>query len=132
MLSYLKGAAAAIALASLVACSQSGQAPDATLTLQQIQNSIKATCNYVPTISSIASVAATVTSAIDPAAGATATVAVAVGSALVADICKAVVAQQAMLKKGAKPGEPLKEQTLDITVNGVEVHGTLVPPENKT
>ena len=131
MLSYLKGAAAAIALAALVACSQSGETPDATMTLQQIQNSIKATCNYVPTISSIAQVAATITTAIDPAAGATAGVAVAVGSALVADICKAVTAQQAQLKKGTKPGEPLKEQALDVTVNGVEVHGTLVP-ESKT
>ena len=87
MLSYLKGAAAAIALAGLVACSQSGQAPDATVTLEQIQNSIKATCNYVPTIESIAQVAATVTSTIDPAAGAATTVAVAVGSSLVTEIC---------------------------------------------
>lgn len=128
MLSYLKGAAAAFALTALVACSQNGQAPDATVTLQQIQNSIKATCNYVPTINSIAAVAATVTTAIDPAAGAAATVAVAVGSALVADICKAVQAQSSKMagKKGTEP------QTLDVTVNGVEVHGTLVPPENKT
>lgn len=125
MLSYLKWtAAAAIAMVTLVACSQNGAAPDATVTLQQIQNSIKATCNYVPTINSIAAVAATVTTAIDPAAGATATVAVAVGSALVADICKAVQAQQS--KMAGKKGET---QTMDVTVNGVEVHGTLVPPE---
>jgi hypothetical protein len=131
MLSYLKGTAAAIALAALVACSQNGQAPDATLTLEQIQNSIKTTCNYVPTIESIASLAATITSTINPAAGAAATVGVAVGTALVADVCKAVTAQQAMLKSGTKPGEPLKERTLDVTVNGVTVHGTLVP-ESKT
>jgi HPt (histidine-containing phosphotransfer) domain-containing protein len=127
MLSYLKGAAAAIALAALVACSQSGETPDATVTLQQIQNSIKATCNYVPTINSIAAVAATITTSIDPVAGATATVAVAVGGALVADICKAVQAQSS--KMSGKKGET---QTMDVTVNGVEVHGTYVPPENKT
>jgi hypothetical protein len=127
MLSYLKGTAAAIALAALVACSQNGQPPDASLTLQQIQDTIKTTCGYVPTIESIASLAATITSTINPAAGAAATVGVAVGSALVADVCKAVTAQQAMLKGSAKPGEPLKEQTLDVTVNGVTVHGTLVP-----
>ncbi len=127
MLSYLKGAAAAIALAGLVACSQSGQPPNAQVTLEDIQNTIKATCNYVPTISSIASVAATITTAIEPAAGATATVAVAVGSALVADICKAVQAQSS--KMSGKKGET---QTVDVTVNGVQVHGTYVPPENKT
>lgn len=128
MLSYLKGAAAAaIAMVALVACSQNGAAPDAAVTLQQIQNSIKATCNYVPTINSIAAVAATVTTAIDPAAGAAATVAVAVGSALVTDICKAVQAQSS--KMAGKKGEA---QTMDVTVNGVEVHGTLVAPENKT
>jgi hypothetical protein len=125
MLSYLKGTAAAIALAALVACSQSGQPPDATLTLEQIQNSIKTTCNYVPTIESLASLAATITTAIEPAAGAAATVGVAVGSALVADICKAVTAQQAQMQKSTKVGEPLKAQTMDVVVNGVTVHGTL-------
>lgn len=127
MLSYLKGAAAAaIAMATLVACSQNGVAPDATVTLEQIQNSIKATCNYVPTIDSIASVAATITTAINPAAGATATVAVAVGSALVTDICKAVQSQST--KMAGKKGET---QTMDVTVNGVVIHGTLAPPESK-
>jgi hypothetical protein len=124
MLSYLKGAAAAIALAALVACSQSGETPDATLTLQQIQNSIKQTCNFVPTINSIAQVAATITSAVDPAAGATATVAVAVGSALVADICKAVTAEKMQMKGGPKAAEDFT-----VTVNGVTVHGKL---EDKT
>ena len=124
MLSYLKGAAAAIALAALVACSQSGQPPNAQVTLEDIQNTIKATCNYVPTINSIAAVAATITTSIDPVAGATATVAVAVGGALVADICKAVQAQSS--KMSGKKGET---QTMDVTVNGVEVHGTYVTPE---
>jgi hypothetical protein len=127
----LKGAAAAIALAGLVACSQSGQAPDATVTLEQIQTTIKATCNYAPTIESIAQVAATITSAIEPAAGATATVAVAVGSALVSDICKAVQAQSTKMA-GKKGGEPAKDQTLDVVVNGVTVHGTYTPPGDKT
>jgi hypothetical protein len=128
MLSYLKGAAAAFMLSALMACSQNGTAPDATTTLQQIQDTIKKTCNYVPTITSIAQVAATISSQIEPAAGATATVAIAVGSALVTDICKAVTAQQAKLSSKPKGTE---QQALDVVVNGVTVHGDLVSPEDK-
>lgn len=126
MLSYLKAAATAFMLTALVACNQSGQAPDATVTLQQIQDTIKTTCNYAPTIESLAAVAATIASGIEPAAGATATVAVAVGNSLVTEICKAVQTQSGKMsgKKGAEP------QTMDVVVNGVVIHGTLV--ENKT
>lgn len=125
MLSYLKGTAAAIALAALVACSQSGTTPDAgTISLQEVQAQIKTTCNYAPTIASIASVAATIATAIDPAAGAGATVLVATGNVVVKAICDAVNAQSS--KMAGKKGEA---QTLDVVVNGVQVHGTL---ENKT
>jgi hypothetical protein len=126
MLSYLKGAAAAIALAALVACSQSGQPPDASsITLQEVQAQIKSTCNYAPTIASIASVAATIATAIDPAAGAGATILVATGNTVVKAICDAVQAQSGKMS-GKKGGE---QQTMDVVVNGVTVHGTYTASE---
>ena len=127
MLSFKRTAAAmAIMSLMLVGCSQSST-PGTPMTLQDVQNEIKATCNYVPTIQSIASVAATIASAIDPAAGATATVLLATGNAIVAEVCKAVQAQQTKL--GAKT---TAEQELVVTVNGVQVHGKLVPPSDKS
>jgi len=125
MLSYLRGTAAAIALVAIAACSQSGT--PTTVTIEQVQADIKAACNYVPTVQSVVDVAATITTAINPAAGASATVLIATGNAITTEICKAVQAQAASLKKSKGPGEALKEQTLDVTVNGVVVHGTWTP-----
>lgn len=129
MLSYLKWTAAAVALAMLAACSQNGTPQ--TITIQDVQNSIKNACNYVPSIESIVGVAATITTAINPAAGATATVLAATGNAITNEICKAVQAQTASMQKTKKGpgGTPLKEEPLDVVVNGVTVHGTLVPGE---
>jgi hypothetical protein len=76
----------------------------------------------VPTIESIAAVAATIASGINPAAGATATVLVSTSNAVVTEICKAVQAQQTKLGTKATA-----EQDLVVTVNGVQVHGKLVP-----
>lgn len=111
----------ALVFAPLLMAAQCSQ-DQANTTLQDIQNQIKATCNYLPTIESIAAVAATVTSAVAPGAGATAVVAVNIGNVVAADICKAVQTQ------AGKMSAPLKgEQTMDVVVNGVTVHGTYTP-----
>lgn len=130
MLSYLKWTAAAVALTMLVACSQNGGTPQ-TISIQDVQNQIKSACNYVPSIESIIGVAATITTAINPAAGATATILLATGNAITNEICKAVQAQTAAMEKSKKGpgGTPLKEQALEVVVNGVTVTGVLVPGE---
>lgn len=122
MLSFKRAAAAmaAMSLMLLLGCSQNGTST--TVTIQDVQNEIKATCSYVPTIESIAAVAATIASGINPAAGATATVLISTSNAIVTEICKAVQAQQTKL--GAKA---TAEQDVAVTVNGVTVHGKLVP-----
>ena len=108
-------------------CSQNGTAPP-TITIGDLQNQIKAACGYVPTIESIVSVASTITSAINPAAGATATILVATGTAITNEICQAVQSQTASARlKATKGAEAPKEQTLDVVVNGVQVHGTWTP-----
>jgi hypothetical protein len=123
MLKYLSAGLLAL---SLFACSQNGTPP--TITLADVQNEIKAACGYVPTIESIVQVASTITSAIEPAAGATATVLVSTGSAVVNQICQAVQAKTAATRLAAKKGEAPAAQTLDVVVNGVTVHGTYTPP----
>ena len=135
MLSYLKWTATAFMLSALMACSQSntsGGAPQ-TITIDQVQADIKAACNYVPSIQSIVEVASTITTAINPVAGGAATIVVATGNAITTEVCKAVQAQTMQGKAKAKGpgGEPLKEQALDVVVNGVTVHGTWTPPEAK-
>jgi hypothetical protein len=131
MLSLLKYGAAAVAVFLLVACSQTGTSQ--TVTIQDLQNQIKAACNFVPTVQSIVAVATTITSAIDPAAGATATILASTGNVIVTDICKAVQTEMvANAKKGApKAGEPAS-LPITIKVNGVDVTGTYTPSATST
>jgi hypothetical protein len=117
----LKYAAAALFALALLGCSQSGDTPPQTVTIQDIQAQIKTACGFVPTISSIVAVASTVVSSIDPAAGAAATIATGVGNTVAKAICDAVNAQTASAKESAaKPGA-----TITVTVNGKPVTGTM-------
>jgi len=113
----------------LVACSQNGTTTTpTTVTIQDVQNQIKAACNYVPTIESIVAVASTITTAINPAAGTTATILSATGTAVVNEICKAVQTQTASVRLSAKKGDTTpEERTITVTVNGQTVTGTWTP-----
>jgi hypothetical protein len=121
MPSFKLAAAALVALA-LIGCSQSGDNPPKTITIQDVQADIKKACNFVPTISSIVAVASTIVTSIDPAAGAAATIAAAVGNTVTKAICDAVTAQTGDTTKASapKPGSPIT-----VTVNGKPVTGTI-------
>jgi hypothetical protein len=128
---------ALVAASLLAGCSQSGTTttPPTTITIQQIQNDIKTACGYVPTVESIVAVAGTITTAVNPAAGATATVLAATGNAVVNAICQAVQTQTASLRTRAKASpNDVKPAEVTVTVNGVPVTGlwSPPPPENKT
>lgn len=112
----------------LLGCSQTGTTTPPTITLADLQNEIKTACGYVPTIESIVAVASTITSAIDPAAGAAATVLVSTGTAVTNAVCQAVQTKTSSTRLGAAKGETAATQTLDVVVNGVVVHGTWTPP----
>jgi hypothetical protein len=126
MLKYL---ATGLLALLLLGCSQSGTVtPPSTLTIADVQNEIKTACGYLPTIESIVEVASTITSAINPAAGATATILVSTGSAVTNQICQAVQSKTSATRLAAKKGETGAPQALDVVVNGVVVHGTWTPP----
>jgi ABC-type nickel/cobalt efflux system permease component RcnA len=126
MLRYLS---TALLTLLLLGCSQSGTNTPPTITIADIQNEIKLACGYAPTVESIVAVASTITSALNPAAGATATVLVSTGTAITNQICQAVQAKTAATQLQAKKGaEAPAPQTLDVVVNGVVVHGTWSPP----
>jgi PBP1b-binding outer membrane lipoprotein LpoB len=114
--------AATLFALALMSCSQNGGQP--TMSVQDVQDQIKAACNFVPTIESITAVAAAVTSAIDPAAGATATILVSVGNNIVAEVCKAVQTQVVSTAGDSKTGAP---RQLTVTVEGKPVTGTWTP-----
>lgn len=113
----------------LIGCSQTGTTTNPpTITIADLQNEIKVACGYAPTVESIVAVASTITSAIDPAAGAAATVLVSTGTAITNQICAAVQAKTSATRLAASKGEAAAPQTLDVVVNGVVVHGTWTPP----
>jgi hypothetical protein len=116
-------AAILVAGISLASCSQSVTPTSVTTTLDDIVAKVKAQCSYIVDYEAIAQVVATLVTGFSPTAGAATTVAINVADAVIADVCKSVVAAANSSKLGAAPatgsGTPL-----NVVVNGVTIHGT--------
>jgi hypothetical protein len=110
-------AAAAIPFA---ACSTA----QATTTIAEIIVAIQSTCGFATTTQNIANVIATIISGFNAAAGAATQVAVSVATQIENQICAAVMTA---VTASSEPRATAPGSSLTVTVNGVQVTGTIVP-----
>jgi hypothetical protein len=121
MMNRRKAILLAAAALPAAACSTA----QATITIAEIIVAIQSTCGFATTTQNIANVIATVISGFNAAAGAATQVAVAVATQIENQICAAVMS--AAQPAAGEPRALAPGSTLTITVNGVQVTGTVVP-----
>jgi hypothetical protein len=112
--------AALLPAGAFAACSTA----QATTTIAEIIVAIQSTCGFATTTQNIAQVIATIISGFNAAAGAATQVAVSVATQIENQICAAVMTA---VSASAEPRAAAPGSTLTVTVNGVQVTGTIVP-----
>jgi len=104
-----------VAALGLVGC-------DSTTSVQSIVDWLKTNCNYATSAQNIIQVILTVVSTVNAAAGAAATVAVGVAEQVEKMVCDAVQTKVTQMQAERKLTAGA-EHVVDVTVNGVVVHG---------